>query len=746
MKNHHKIKLIAASVALITSFGAMAGLGGLNVQSNLGEPFSGSITVTGNEAKALLNGGSVKVSNGNLRTSVSKSGDNAVVRIRSTKPIQDPILIFQMGVGSQSREYTAIIDPAGYTDKTDGATRTPANSRNTRVESAVATDSAAARERINRVVSNKETAAVRQADQSRKAAQEKKTAAAKATKAPVREPVGYGQRHLVRQGETVSAIARKIRPQGMTVEQTILALVNANPGVFVDNDADRMLAGKVLNIPPRAELAQLAGKAPAAERPGTGGASVLGDNKPAESVPADTTQVAPPSQTTASSPVIEAPASKEITQEIPTPAASAVVMPASEPAATPPVATKPTTEAVEPAEPAEDSNLWRWLLLGGAALISLFFLSKLLGKRKEQEQEPVVAAQADEADEDDMDVLVTDSAQDTQEFKQSAVVATAATVAAVATTTAQAKSTDDGLEVEDDFGDDIFFTDVEAAPTAKQDGIKLDLSSLDNDQVGIVSGAVTHDDETAKRQDIDWDTVESTESVYEPEPENAYASASFDVAESEKQAFATTQLTEEALEQADAQDDDAWDFLDDEAPANGQLDEAEGDAGVEQSEEVLADWTTSAAEADPEPQAIDEPLEFEVPEVNAASVAADIEAVVAEAEMAAEPEVFEIKPSEALAFQDVEWNEEVPAVAEADDTIEWESLSVDAAENSRSDSGFISESVGMTAPLEAKYELAKMYIEIGDPEAAKETLRELMEESDGGILAKAEVLLKEIDG
>ena len=234
--------------------------------------------------------------------------------------------------------------------------------------------------------------------------------------------------------------------------------------------------------------------------------------------------------------------------------------------------------------------------------------------------------------------------------------------------------------------------------------------------------------------------------MYEPEPENAYASASFDVAESEKQAFATTQLTEEALEQADAQDDDAWDFLDDEAPVNGQLDEAEDDAGVEQSEEVLVDWTTSAAEADPEPQAIDEPLEFEVPEVNAASVAADIEAVVAEAEMAAEPEVFEIKPSEALAFQDVEWNEEVPAVAEADDTIEWESLSVDAAENSRSDSGFISESVGMTAPLEAKYELAKMYIEIGDPEAAKETLRELMEESDGGILAKAEVLLKEIDG
>ena len=108
------MKLIAASVALMTSFSAVAGLGGLNVQSNLGEPFSGSITVTGDEAKVLLNGGKATVSNGNLRTSVRKSGDKAIISIRSSQLIQDPVLIFQVGAGSQSREYTAIIDPADY--------------------------------------------------------------------------------------------------------------------------------------------------------------------------------------------------------------------------------------------------------------------------------------------------------------------------------------------------------------------------------------------------------------------------------------------------------------------------------------------------------------------------------------------------------------------------------------------------------------------------------------------------------
>ena len=61
--------------------------------------------------------------------------------------------------------------------------------------------------------------------------------------------IRYGKQHLVRQGETLTEIATKIRPQGMTVEQTIQALVNANPGVFIGKDADRMLAGKVLYIP-----------------------------------------------------------------------------------------------------------------------------------------------------------------------------------------------------------------------------------------------------------------------------------------------------------------------------------------------------------------------------------------------------------------------------------------------------------------------------------------------------------------
>ncbi|WP_372726562.1 type IV pilus assembly protein FimV, partial [Neisseria meningitidis] len=100
MKNNRQIKLIAASVAVAASFQAHAGLGGLNIQSNLDEPFSGSITVTGEEAKALLGGGSVTVSEKGLTAKVHKLGDKAVIAVSSEQAVRDPVLVFRIGAGA----------------------------------------------------------------------------------------------------------------------------------------------------------------------------------------------------------------------------------------------------------------------------------------------------------------------------------------------------------------------------------------------------------------------------------------------------------------------------------------------------------------------------------------------------------------------------------------------------------------------------------------------------------------------
>nr|WP_315115950.1 FimV/HubP family polar landmark protein [uncultured Neisseria sp.] len=637
----------------MTSLGASAGLGGLNVQSHLGEPFTGSITVTGEEAQALLNGGKATISNGNLRAAVRKSGDKAVVTIRSSKAIKDPVLVFQVGVGAQSREYTAIIDPAGYDAKDAASVRT---------RQAAESQSFEPTRNAQQPVTKNNKAAGNQVAQVRKDAQRKaekkqvQTASAKNDTA-----VRSGRQHLVRTGETLIAIASSIRPQGMTLDQTIQALVNANPDVFIDNNANRMLAGKVLNIPSRSELQRLAASSPVkadtAPEKGNEAANTTEakTEKPVTQPDAQTeTQVKdaganPPQQEEvkqASAAQTEQAASAAVNENAASAAPASDVQDvmasdnqenvlASEPVAT-------TDSAVEPAESESDGNLWKWLLAGGAALIAAWLLLRAAGKRKDEPK----AASASRKDEE-------------KPVQKSAAASAAAAVAA--SKVMPSEKTQEGLLVEDDFEDDVVINEVEESSNV--DDVKLDLGKIDHSQAGILSSAVTHDAETEQRRHADWDNIESTESVYEPEPENPYQPVSVVMPERNEEPLEFT------VETPENSDDHVLPF------------------DVKQDQDVQIQETKEEAEK----------------------------------EEAASEFVIE------------------------EGALEWEAEDVSvAADKSNSERGFVSESVGMTAPLEAKYDLAKMYIEIGDPEAARETLQGLIEEAEGDILYKAQKLMKEL--
>ena len=841
MKNHHKIKLIAASVALAVSFGASAGLGGLNVQSHLGEPFSGSITVTGDEAQALLKGGKATVSNSNLRTSVRKSGDKAVVTIHSSKAIKDPVLIFQVGAGSQSREYTAIIDPAGYSGKTDGSSRARSGGESSSNSSADNNsyhsqfDRQAARDRINRAIQNgnqNETVRKEAVRKDKNNTNKLVQTQAQPSKQQQQSSVGangteirYGKQHLVRQGETLTEIATKIRPQGMTVEQTIQALVNANPGVFIGKDADRMLAGKVLYIPMHGDMKSTASK-PAQVKPpvqesnkpqAQGSSEKAGTATPPKETPVENTKVENKKEDKKAEPVQEAkPETKPAVTTAGTPeqnkaetgAASAEqvnVLPepnaSSATANTEPqeisqaqadvearIASAVATEKQQEEASAEDSGLWRWLLIGGAAAAGLLLLLFLLGKRKNSAVAPVVGAiDQDDQDEDDLDISIEDHVFPAATAPQPQPQVVAET----------SKPEEDGLEIEDDFDDEVFFN--EPAPVAEpaQENVDLDLNELDNTQASIVSGAVTIDEETEKRRDIDWDTVESTESVYEPEPENPYQHVAVVMedrtaeVETEPQyeeeeapsvsSFAATPVSSVSDDLSEAQpeapEEEPIPFeVEIEELKSETIDVVETEEAETQSEESEEGWdffaeepkTVKAIEPFPELGAQEETSsEVEVAdiqeealsEVEAADKQADsseeaLDFVVEETEQLqpeADTQPFEIKQDEPLAFQDGEdFSIENTQEASADETIEWENLGVEdtadsSNEHSGFESGFISESVGMTAPLEAKYDLAKMYVEIGDPDAARETLTELLEDASGEIRNKAQALMNELN-
>ena len=829
MKNHHKIKLIAASVALAVSFGASAGLGGLNVQSHLGEPFSGSITVTGDEAQALLKGGKATVSNSNLRTSVRKSGDKAVVTIHSSKAIKDPVLIFQVGAGSQSREYTAIIDPAGYSGKTDGSSRARSESASNSNSSADNNsyhsqfDRQAARDRINRAIQNgnqNETVRKEAVRKDKNNTNKPVQTQVQPSKQQQQSSVGangteirYGKQHLVRQGETLTEIATKIRPQGMTVEQTIQALVNANPSVFIGKDADRMLAGKVLYIPMHGDMKSTASK-PAQVKPpvqegnkpqAQGSSEKAGTATPPKETPVENTKVENKKEDKKAEPVQEAkPETKPAVTTAGTPeqnkaetgAASAEqvnVLPepnaSSATANTEPqeisqaqadvearIASAVATEKQQEEASAEDSGLWRWLLIGGAAAAGLLLLLFLLGKRKNSAVAPVVGAiDQDDQDEDDLDISIEDhvfpAATAPQPQPQPQVVAETS------------KPEEDGLEIEDDFDDEVFFN--EPAPVAEpaQENVDLDLNELDNTQASIVSGAVTIDEETEKRRDIDWDTVESTESVYEPEPENPYQHVAVVMedrtaeVETEPQheeetpsvsSFAATPVSSVSDDlpeaQPEAPEEEPIPFeVEIEEPKSETIDVVETEEAETKSEESEEGWdffaeepkTVKAIEPFPELGAQEETSsEVEAADKQADSSEEALDFVVEETEQPqpeADTQPFEIKQDEPLAFQDGEdFSIENTQEASADETIEWENLGVEdtadsSNEHSGFESGFISESVGMTAPLEAKYDLAKMYVEIGDPDAARETLTELLEDASGEIRNKAQALMNELN-
>ena len=656
----------------MTSLSASAGLGGLNVQSHLGEPFTGSITVTGEEAQALLNGGKATISNGNLRAAVRKSGDKAVVTIRSSKAIKDPVLVFQVGVGAQSREYTAIIDPAGYDSKDAASVRIRPV---TESQSSEPTRNAQQPATKNNKAAGNQTARARKDVQRKAEKKQVQTASAKNDTA-----ARSGRQHLVRTGETLIAIASSIRPQGMTLDQTIQALVNANPDVFIDNNANRMLAGKVLNIPNRSELQRLAVSAPAK----TNTATEKG-NEAVNSTEAKTEKpvVQPEAQTEAQ--VKDAGVNtqqqeevKQASAEQTEQAASAAVnenaastVPASDiqeamassdaqenVVASESVAT--TDSIAEQTEGESNGNLWKWLLAGGAALIAAWLLLKAAGKRNDELEEAPV------------------SRKDEEKVVQKNVAASAAAVAATKVTPSE--KTQDGLFIEDD----VVINEVEESSNI--DDVKLDLGKIDNSQAGILSGAVTHDVETEQRRHADWDSIESTESVYEPEPENPYQPVSVVMPERKEEQVNT--------------------FAEFDLAAEKKVSESRNE----------------------------EPLEFtvETPE------ASDGHALP-----------FEIKQDQDLQIQgtkeEVEKEEAASEFVIEEGALEWgaEDVSV-AADKSNSERGFVSESVGMTAPLEAKYDLAKMYIEIGDPEAARETLQGLIEEAEGDILHKAQKLMKEL--
>ncbi|MBL8448119.1 MAG: hypothetical protein JNJ44_11975 [Zoogloeaceae bacterium] len=226
MKKRIKASLIAASIAALPFGADAAGLGRLNVLSALGQPLRAEVelTATAQEMQSISarvpSPEAFKQANvaysaaiADLRLSVEQRGGRSVVRITSSRPVNEPFVDLLVELnwtgGQMRREYTFLLDPADVL---------PARP-------VVATAAPVARPVV--------------------------PAAAVAAKPTVGSSSGRADSdsYLVKNGDTLRHIAEQTRPEGVSLDQMVVALFRKNRDAFIADNINRLQAGKILSVP-----------------------------------------------------------------------------------------------------------------------------------------------------------------------------------------------------------------------------------------------------------------------------------------------------------------------------------------------------------------------------------------------------------------------------------------------------------------------------------------------------------------
>ena len=200
----------------------------------------------------------------------------AVVRVTSQEPVQVAALNFLIevdwGQGRLVREYSALVDTPGALAAAsepiiEAPLPPPSNTIIREPEAAVASEPApgSGGKLPLRVAPHRACCPVA-------------AAPAVATPAPTVPAAANGQVEVQR-GQTLSQIARELG-QGYSLDQTMLALLRANPEAFINGNINRLKQGAVLRVPQSAEQARLG-------RVRSGRAGPRPDGRMAPGAPAD---------------------------------------------------------------------------------------------------------------------------------------------------------------------------------------------------------------------------------------------------------------------------------------------------------------------------------------------------------------------------------------------------------------------------------------------------------------------------
>ena len=247
------------------------GLGRLTLQSGLGQALQAEIELTSvqpgeldtlsarlaDQATYARNRIDYAGTLTRVRIALDPQGGRPILRLSSTQPVNDPFLDLLIEINWASgrivREYTFLLDPPGYaaTAPVDPAPAIPSESLAPPVTAAPAPARAPASAAGTPagVAAPRSAAGVAAAASAAGVAAAASAASAPKAAAPPGPQAKTGQYGPIRRGETLAAIAAKVKPQGVTLEQMLSALYRSNAQAFEGKNMNRLRTGPMLIVP-----------------------------------------------------------------------------------------------------------------------------------------------------------------------------------------------------------------------------------------------------------------------------------------------------------------------------------------------------------------------------------------------------------------------------------------------------------------------------------------------------------------
>lgn len=289
---HTKFSTTALSLALATVFSSVslpadaAGLGRLTVNSGLGQPLRAEVEVTSltdNEASSLKArlarpeafrqaGLEFNPALTGLRFDVQRQGAGAIVKITSSRPVNEPfvdlLIELNWNSGKFVREYTFLLDPpelrVGQPQPIEGGASqasvvTPSQAPNSAIAPAAAQVPGSAQpqqtaaELAAQVRAERAAAAATAAVGAQEAAPAPVAQAAQPTPAPAAPAANPPTTRAVQRGDTLAVIAKELQPDASSLNQAMVAIYRKNESAFFGS-VHQLRAGTTLNLPTQEEI------------------------------------------------------------------------------------------------------------------------------------------------------------------------------------------------------------------------------------------------------------------------------------------------------------------------------------------------------------------------------------------------------------------------------------------------------------------------------------------------------------